>query len=103
VDLRQLTYFVAVVEARGFRPASRRLLIAQPALSTALSRLETDLGVELLTRSPRGIELTSAGRELLGHARVILRQTEEARDAMRDCAATAGVASPGPHGPARAE
>jgi DNA-binding transcriptional LysR family regulator len=86
MDLRQLRYFVAVVEARGFRRASGELFVAQPALSSALRQLEGELGVELLHRSARGVGLTDAGREFLAHARAILRQAEEARAAMRDCA-----------------
>jgi DNA-binding transcriptional LysR family regulator len=86
VDLRQLRYFVAVVEARGFRRASRELFVAQPALSSALHQLEKELGVELLHRSPRGVGLTDAGRVFLGHAELMLRQADEARAAMRECA-----------------
>jgi DNA-binding transcriptional LysR family regulator len=86
VDLRQLAYFVAVVEANGFRPASRRLVVAQPALSSSVRRLELDLGVELLRRSSHGIEVTEAGRELLERARLLLRQAAEAREAIRECA-----------------
>jgi DNA-binding transcriptional LysR family regulator len=86
VDLRHLRYFVAVVEARGFRQASRDLLVAQPALSSALGQLERELGVELLLRTPRGVVLTDAGRRFHAHARAILRQAEEAKAAMRECA-----------------
>src|ERR1700756_2061100 len=86
MDLRHLRYFVAVVEARGFRPASRTLFVAQPALSNALHQLERELGVELLERTPRGIQLTEAGQEFLGHARTLLRQADAAVGAMRECA-----------------
>lgn len=86
VDLRHLRYFVAVVEARGFRKASRDLVVAQPALSNALRQLERELGVELLHRSPTGVVLTDAGRRFHGHACAILRQAEEAKAAMRECA-----------------
>src|SRR2546423_7977144 len=86
VDLRQLRYFVAVAEARGFRSASRALFVAQPALSSALQQLEGELGVELLHRTARGVALTDAGREFLTHAHSILRQTDEATAAMRECA-----------------
>jgi DNA-binding transcriptional LysR family regulator len=86
VDLRQLRYFVAVAEARGFRRASRALFVAQPALSSALQQLEAELGVELLHRTARGVALTDAGRVLLAHAHSILRQADEATAAMRECA-----------------
>jgi DNA-binding transcriptional LysR family regulator len=84
MDLRQLRYFVAVVEAGGFRRASRELFVAQPALSSAMRQLEGELGVDLLHRSAGGVGLTDAGREFLAHARSILRQAEDARAAMRD-------------------
>lgn len=86
VDLRQLRYFVAVAEERGFRRASRALFVAQPALSSALQQLEGELGVELLHRTARGVALTEAGRVLLAHARAILRQADEATAATRECA-----------------
>lgn len=84
MDLRQLRYFVAVAEEHGFRPASRELYVAQPALSRALHQLELELGVELLERTPRGVQTTEAGHEFLGHARAIIAQAEAARAAMRE-------------------
>lgn len=83
MDLRQIRYFVAVVEEQGFRKASRALYVAQPAISNALHQLEDELGVTLLHRSPRGVELSDAGREFLGHAYSMLHQAEEAKAAMR--------------------
>ena len=83
MDLRQLRYFVAVVEEQGFRKASRALYVAQPAISHALRQLEEELGITLLNRTSRGVELTDAGREFLGHAYGMLHQAEEAKAAMR--------------------
>jgi DNA-binding transcriptional LysR family regulator len=86
MDLRQLSYFVAVAEEGGIRAAARRLHIAQPQVSQALRRLESELGVELMQRSPRGIEMTSGGRELLAHGRDILDRVDQARAALRQMA-----------------
>jgi DNA-binding transcriptional LysR family regulator len=84
VDLHQLRYFVAVVEERGFRKASRVLYVAQPAISQALRQLETELEVQLLHRTPVGVELTEAGGEFLVHARNILGQARQAKAAMHE-------------------
>lgn len=84
MDLRQLRYFVAVAEEQGFRKAARVLYVAQPAISLALRRLEEELQVELLRRTPRGVELTDSGREFLVHARAILGQADDAKAAMRE-------------------
>lgn len=83
VDLRQLRYFLAVVEDGGFRRASRTLYVAQPAVSRTLRQLEQELGVELFNRSALGVELTDAGAEFVPLAEGILRSADEARDVMK--------------------
>jgi DNA-binding transcriptional LysR family regulator len=83
MDLRQLRYFVAVSEEGGIRAAARRLYISQPQISQALHRLETELGVELMRRSSRGIELTPQGHELLRHSTDILERVDNARAALQ--------------------
>ncbi|WP_029005856.1 LysR family transcriptional regulator [Azorhizobium doebereinerae] len=82
MDLRQLRYFVAIVEAGSFSKAAQRLHIAQPALSQHVRNMESDLGVELLFRSPHGVLPTQAGETLLRHARGMLAQMEVAREAV---------------------
>jgi DNA-binding transcriptional LysR family regulator len=86
MDLRQLRYFVAVVDEGGIRKASRRLFLAQPSISQALRELEGELGVELLHRKPAGIELTAAGKEFVEHACEILARAAGAKTAMRQLA-----------------
>jgi DNA-binding transcriptional LysR family regulator len=92
IQLRRLRYFVVMADELHFGRAARRLNIAQPALSQQMQRLENELGVELLRRSPRRIELTSAGALLLEHARALLDHADRVDHVMR--AAAAGVAGP---------
>jgi DNA-binding transcriptional LysR family regulator len=72
MELRHLRYFVAVAEERSFVQAARRLHVAQPALSKQVHNLETELGVTLFHRLPRGVRLTPAGEAFLAHARTTL-------------------------------
>jgi DNA-binding transcriptional LysR family regulator len=82
VDLRQLEYFAAVARNRNFTRAAEELYVTQPALSQQVRRLERELGLELLTRTSAGVELTPAGRELLERAEAILADVGRARAAM---------------------
>jgi LysR family hca operon transcriptional activator len=87
MDLRHLRYFVAVAEEGSFTVAAeRRLHTAQPSLSRQIRDLEYEIGVQLLTRSPRGVELTAAGQVFLDHARLALAQVEAAGEAARRAA-----------------
>src|SRR3977135_4184213 len=84
MELRHLRYFVAVAEEGSLTVAAqKRLHTAQPSLSRQIHDLELELGVQLLIRGPRGIELTAAGRVFLDHARVALLQVEAAGEAAR--------------------
>jgi DNA-binding transcriptional LysR family regulator len=83
MDLRQLRYFVAVVDEGGIRKASRQLFLAQPSISQALRQLEGELGVELIHRKHSGVELTEAGAEFVDYARDILDRATRATTAMR--------------------
>jgi LysR family hca operon transcriptional activator len=84
MELRHLRYFVAVAEEGSLTVAAeRRLHTAQPSLSRQIRDLEYEVGVELMTRSVRGIELTAAGRAFLEHARLALAQAEAAIEAAR--------------------
>lgn len=82
MDLRQLTYFVAVVEEGTLTAAARRLHMTQPPLSLAISRLEKDLGVQLLERHARGVTPTRAGLHLVSVARRLLMDTDRLRKSL---------------------
>lgn len=78
MDVRQLRYFVQIVESGSFTKAARLLLVAQPALSQQVSRLEAEVGKSLLVRSTRGVVPTQNGAALYHHAKFLLRQLDEA-------------------------
>jgi DNA-binding transcriptional LysR family regulator len=79
MELRQLIYFEAVVRCGGFTRAAADLHIAQPAVSAQIRRLESELGVTLLTRSTRRVTLTGAGELFLNRVRRVLGEVEAAR------------------------
>lgn len=84
MELRHLRYFIAVAEEGSLTlAAERRLHTAQPSLSRQIRDLEYELGVTLLTRSARGVELTEAGQVFLDKARLILAQVDAAALAAR--------------------
>src|SRR5215468_6552985 len=82
MELRQLAYFVAVVDEAHFTRAAERLRIAQPAISQQIRRLEAEVGERLLHRDRRTVTLTPAGEALLPHARAALAQVEHGQQAV---------------------
>jgi len=86
VELRHLRYFVTIAEERSFTRASERLWVAQPALSTQIKRLESELGVRLFERHSRGVSLTREGALFLKRARAALAAADAAAATGRDLA-----------------
>src|SRR6266404_5239614 len=77
MELRHLRYFVAVADAGSLTVAAeQKLHTSQPSLSRQIRDLEQEVGVQLMTRSAHGVELTSAGKAFLEHARMALLQAE---------------------------
>jgi LysR family transcriptional activator of glutamate synthase operon len=79
MELRQLRYLDAVARRRSFTQAARELYIAQSALSQQVGRLERELGVELLHRTTRRVEVTEAGELVLARARRALAEVDGVR------------------------
>jgi len=87
MELRHLRYFIAVAEEGSLTlAAEKRLHTAQPSLSRQIRDLEYEVGVQLMSRSVHGIELTAAGRAFLDHARLALTQADAAGEAARRAA-----------------
>ncbi len=82
MDLRQLEYFVAVVETASFTRAAERVHISQSGVSAQVRQLERELGQTLLDRSGRGVRLTDAGATVLPHARAALASVAGIRQAV---------------------
>jgi DNA-binding transcriptional LysR family regulator len=78
MELRHLRYFVAVGEDQHYGRASRRLGVAQPALSRQIQDLEREIGFKLFDRMPRGVKLSAAGELFLKDARRILQDVGDA-------------------------
>src|SRR5215475_8716358 len=82
MELRHLRYFVAVADAGSLTVAAeQKLHTSQPSLSRQIRDLEQEVGVQLMNRSSHGVELTSAGKAFLEHARMALVQAEAAKEA----------------------
>jgi DNA-binding transcriptional LysR family regulator len=79
MDVRQLQYFLAIVDHGSVHRAAQELFVAQPSVSQALRALERDLGTELFHRTGRRLVLTPAGERLIDPAREVLRGVELAR------------------------
>lgn len=82
MELRHLRYFVAVAEAPTMAQAAEQVFVTQSTLSHQLAQLEGELGAPLFERVGRTLQITPAGRELLGHARGVLAQVQEGIDAV---------------------
>jgi len=76
LEFKQLRYFIAVAESSSFSKAAQKLYISQPALSQQISKMEEELGIKLIQRNTRSIQLTAAGKDLYQRAIALLRDME---------------------------
>ncbi|MGW2743082.1 LysR family transcriptional regulator [Streptomyces sp. NPDC001450] len=90
MSLRQMEYFLTVVEEESFTRAAELLHVTQPALSHQIKALEKTVGGALLERMPRGVRLTPMGRAFLPHAELAVRSAAQARRAARAAAGAEG-------------
>jgi LysR family nitrogen assimilation transcriptional regulator len=79
MELRSIKYFVAIAELGNISGASKKLGIAQPALTRHIKQLEEELDTTLLNRLARGVQLTASGREFLDYANRILAEVAQAK------------------------
>lgn len=80
LDLNLLKVFVAIVQAQGISNASKVIHLTQPAVSQSLKKLELELGVQLVERSPRSFRVTQAGQKIYDVALVIMRDVAELKN-----------------------
>ena len=84
MDLKQLRYFMAIVEERQITAAARRLHMAQPPLSNQMKMLEDEIGLQLFRRGPHHIELTEAGELLAARAAQLLDMAAMTKRELQD-------------------
>jgi DNA-binding transcriptional LysR family regulator len=105
MDIRQFRYFIAVAEEGHITRAADRLGMQQPPLSRQIRSIEKELGVQLLRRKARGVEMTAAGQALLEEANAIISQVSRATEKVRRTASgeqgriSVGVTPTGPFHP----
>jgi LysR family nitrogen assimilation transcriptional regulator len=80
MELRQLRYFLAIVDNGSLSKAAERLYIAQSALSSQLAKLEQELGTTLVSRGPHGVRITESGIAFYEHAQTILQQVMHSKN-----------------------
>jgi LysR family hydrogen peroxide-inducible transcriptional activator len=83
MNLRDLRYLVALAEHQHFSHAAAASFVSQPTLSTQIKKIEEELGVSLVERSPRRVMLTEVGRAVAERARYVLREVEEIKEIAR--------------------
>ena len=84
MNIDQIQYFLAIVETSSFTQAAEKLWISQPSLSSAIKKLERELGVKLFERGGRRTKLTPAGEVFLAKAQQILQEYQQALHQLRD-------------------
>ncbi|BAZ22169.1 LysR family transcriptional regulator [Kalymmatonema gypsitolerans NIES-4073] len=86
MNLDQLRCFVVLAKTLNFRRAAEQLHMAQPSLTRLISRMEKELGVQLVNRTTRQVKLTKAGEVLVTEAQAVLTRTEQAIRTVRQTA-----------------
>lgn len=84
LDIKKLTYLEAVYRHKNFTKASEELYISQPAISTAISSLEKEYKIRLLTRTPKDVTFTPEGEKFMVHVSRILSNCREAQQSLSD-------------------
>ena len=82
--LAAMEIFVSVAESGSFSAAAKRMNVGQPAISKAVAQLEERLGARLILRSTRGLTMTDAGQRFYEHAKLAIREADEAEQLVRD-------------------
>ena len=83
MNLRDLRYLVALADLRHFGRAADYCHVSQPTLSTQIKKLEEELGVQLIERSPRQVMLTPTGSDITARARRVLAEVDQMRETAR--------------------
>ena len=83
MNLRDLRYLVALAEHKHFGRAAEACFVSQPTLSTQIKKIEDELGITLVERTPRRVLLTEAGMEIAQRAREVLNEVEQIRTIAR--------------------
>jgi LysR family hydrogen peroxide-inducible transcriptional activator len=83
MNLRALQYFVKLADLRHFSKAAEACFVSQPTLSTQIKKLEEELGVQLVERSPKNIMLTPVGVEIAERARLVLSDVDQMKAVAR--------------------
>lgn len=81
--LAAMEIFVSVAEAGSFSAAAKRMSVGQPAISKSVAQLEDRLGARLILRSTRGLTMTEAGQRFYEHAKLAIKEADEADQVVR--------------------
>ncbi|MBS4214203.1 LysR family transcriptional regulator [Neobacillus rhizophilus] len=84
MDIKQLRYFIAIAEEKNITAAAARLHMSQPPLSMQLKQLEEELGVKLIERNGKGMELTDKGNVLYKHALLLVNSIQEIKNELQE-------------------
>ncbi len=84
MDIKQLSYFVAIAEEKNITAAANRLHMSQPPLSIQLKQLEEELGVRLIERNGKRFDLTDKGLVLYKHALTLINEMEEIKNELKE-------------------